>query len=298
MYIRNIKDFFENYLMQSFGILAFGSTFILGTIGLFKQEHDVLKYVFYGILIFIANLMYLKSMRLVREDYEFALKKEKEYSQNLVKYQKLFLRHAIHETNTPLAVIMANIELYELEHGKSETLSNIEVATKNIYGIYDDLSYLTKKDKVSYPKQIIDLALFVKSRLEFFDIVARQSNLIFTFSVEKDTLSMIYINETKLQRIVDNTLTNALKYTHEFKAIDVVLSEDNQTLTLSISSCSSMIHNTKKVFDSYYREDYYNKGLGLGLNLVKKICDDEKISIVLHSDEECTSFNYIFKKVN
>jgi len=257
-----------------------------------------MKYVLYGIVIFIINIIYLKSVRLAREDYELALKKEKEYSHNLVKYQKLFLRHAIHETNTPLAVIMANIELYELEHGKNETLSNIEVATKNIYGIYDDMSYLTKKDKVSYPKQIIDLLLFVQSRLDFFDIVARQSNLIFNFSAQGVLSGMIYINETKLQRIVDNTLTNALKYTHEFQTINVVLSEDNQTLTLSISSCSSMIHDTKKVFDSYYREDYYNKGLGLGLNLVKKICDDEKISIALHSDEECTSFNYIFKKVN
>lgn len=284
--------------MQLFGLLAFVSILVLGVIGFMQQEHDVMKYVPYGIFIFMINLIYLKIIRLSREDYELALKKEKEYSEHLVKVQKQFLRHAVHETNTPLAVIMANIELYELEHGKNETLSNIEVATKNIYGIYDDLSYLTKKDKVSYPKQMIDLSVFVQSRLEFFDIVARQSNLIFTFSVEKDTLSMIYINETKLQRIVDNTLTNALKYTHEFKAIDVVLSEDNQTLTLSISSCSSMIHNTKKVFDSYYREDYYNKGLGLGLNLVKKICDDEKISIIVHSDEECTSFNYIFKKVN
>jgi len=278
--------------------LAFVSTLILGAIDLIRQEHEVMKYVPYGIVIFIINIMYLKSVRLTREDYELALKKEKESSQNLVKYQKLFLRHAIHETNTPLAVIMANIELYELEHGKSETLSNIEVAAKNIYGIYDDMSYLTKKDKVSYPKQMIDLSVFVQSRLEFFDIVAKQSNLIFNFSVQRALSGMLYINETKLQRIVDNTLTNALKYTHEFQTINVVLSEDNQTLTLSISSCSSMIHNTKKVFDSYYREDYYNKGLGLGLNLVKKICDDEKISIIVHSDEECTSFNYIFKKVN
>ncbi|MEA1880728.1 MAG: HAMP domain-containing sensor histidine kinase [Campylobacterota bacterium] len=296
--ISNLQEFFEKYLIQLFGVLAFGFTFTLGVIGLLQQEYELMKYLPYGIVLFIINIIYLKSMRLAREDYELALKKEKVYSQNLLKFQKLFLRHAVHETNTPLAVIMANIELYELEHGKNDTLSNIEAATKNIYGIYDDLSYLTKQDKIIYTKQPINLALFVKSRLDFFDIVAKQSNIVFNFSVEKTILSIININETKLQRIVDNTLTNALKYTKEFRTIDVEIFEKNRSITLSISSCSSMIKDTDKVFEPYYREDSHKEGLGLGLNLVKTICDDEYIEILLNSNEKCTSFNYVFKGVD
>ncbi len=42
------------------------------------------------------------------------LQEQKNYSNNLVKNQRMFLRHAVHETNTPLSVIMSNIELHEM----------------------------------------------------------------------------------------------------------------------------------------------------------------------------------------
>lgn len=286
---------FKHYAMHLFGMTAFISITILALIGLKNQEFDLVKYLPYGVILFLFNLIYLKLMRLSREDYELKLKKEKEYSHALLKSQKLFLRHAVHETNTPLAVIMANIELYELEADKHPMLSNIEAATKSIYGIYDDLSYLTKKDKIHYPKSNIVLIDFIQSRVQFFDIVARQSQV--TLEIHSQcSLASIHINETKLQRIVDNNITNAIKYTKEHESIHILVFEEDSYCIFEISSSSSIIKDTKKVFDAYYREESHQEGLGLGLNLVKKICDQEHIDIKLHSKEDMTSFRYYFKK--
>ena len=281
--------------MHIFGIFAFVFIFIFGIIGFVNLEHDLIKYLPYGILVFLINIIYIKFMRLSRQDYEEELKKEKDYSQRLLQFQKLFLRHAVHETNTPLAVIMANIELYEMEYGKNDTLSNIEAATKNIYGIYDDLSYLTEKDKITYQKQVISLVDFVKSRLEFFNIVAHQSELSFNLH-DNYSLSSIYINESKLQRIVDNNITNAIKYTKELEQIHIIISHTENRVILEIASHSILIKNTDDIFDAYYRENKNIEGLGLGLNLVKSICDNENIDIVLKSTEELTSFKYYFQK--
>jgi len=281
--------------MHIFGIFAFVFIFIFGIIGFVNLEHDLIKYLPYGILVFLINIIYIKFMRLSRQDYEEELKKEKDYSQRLLQFQKLFLRHAVHETNTPLAVIMANIELYEMEYGKNDTLSNIEAATKNIYGIYDDLSYLTEKDKITYQKQVISLVDFVKSRLEFFNIVAHQSELSFNLH-DNYSLSSIYINESKLQRIVDNNITNAIKYTKELEQIHIIISHTENRVILEIASHSILIENTDDIFDAYYRENKNIEGLGLGLNLVKSICDNENIDIVLKSTEELTSFKYYFPK--
>ena len=281
--------------MHIFGIFAFVFIFIFGIIGFVNLEHDLIKYLPYGILVFLINIIYIKFMRLSRQDYEEELKKEKDYSQRLLQFQKLFLRHAVHETNTPLAVIMANIELYKMEYGKNDTLSNIEAATKNIYGIYDDLSYLTEKDKITYQKQVISLVDFVKSRLEFFNIVAHQSELSFNLH-DNYSLSSIYINESKLQRIVDNNITNAIKYTKELEQIHIIISHTENRVILEIASHSILIENTDDIFDAYYRENKNIEGLGLGLNLVKSICDNENIDIVLKSTEELTSFKYYFPK--
>ena len=281
--------------MHLFGMIAFLSTFLLGIIAFINRPNDLMKYLPYGIFIFIINIIYLKIIRLSRKDYEDKLKKEKEYSQHLLASQKLFLRHTVHETNTPLAVIMANIELYELEFGKNTTLSNIDAATKNIYSIYDDLSYLTKKDHITYPKQSIVLLDFIQSRVQFFDIVARQSQVSFEIH-QKCSKAYIEINETQLQRIVDNNITNAIKYTKEHESIHILVFEEEENCIFEIASSSSIIINTHKVFEAYYREDAHKEGLGIGLNLVKKICDKEDIKIELLSSDHITAFRYYFKK--
>ncbi|QOR62014.1 sensor histidine kinase [Sulfurovum sp. ST-21] len=290
-----LKQIFRTYSMHMFGMVAFIFTFSLGLVALFKDTENLAILLPYGILVFVLNLFYLKLMRLSRQDYENKLKKEKEYSQELLKSQKLFLRYAVHETHTPLAIIMANIELFELVSGKHNILSNIEAATKNMYGIYDDLSYLTQKDKIVYPKQELVLADFIKSRIEFFDIVAKQSKLSFEFT-NHCTQTTVKINETKLQRIIDNNITNAIKYTKEFEVIHIKLYENKKHYIFKISTNSATIEDPEQIFNAYYRENHSKDGLGLGLSLVKTICDEENIRIVLHSDNNNTSFEYYFNK--
>jgi len=287
--------FFQKYSMHIFGIIAFASTVTLGMVALIKDTKDLTTYLIYGVIVFVLNLFYLKLIRLSREDYENKLKTEQEYSQALLQSQKKFLRYAVHETNTPLAVIMANIELYELENGVHPVLSNIEAATKNIYGIYDDLSYLTKKDKISFMRQHINLSDFLQSRIAFFNIVAQQSKLTFKFENSCEGCSIL-MNETKLQRIIDNNITNAIKYTKTSKVVYVILNEDAEHYIFTIQSESTIIEEPEQIFNAYYRENSIKDGLGLGLRLVKNICDEENITIELHSNEEQTSFKYYFKK--
>lgn len=285
--------------MHIFGIVAFLSTFSLAVMALVKKtdsnSENLAIFIPYGILLFFLNIFYIKAIRVSREDYEKKEKKEKKYSKKILKAQKRFLRYAVHETNTPLAVIMANIELLELEFGKNTHISNVEAATKNMYGIYDDLSYLAKKDKLIYERQKLILGTFIKSRIEFFNIVARQSNLSFEFQ-DSCTHDTVEINETNLQRIVDNNITNAIKYTKEFETIKIKLYENSDYCVFEISSNSGIIKEPERIFSAYYRESKLKNGLGLGLRLVKSICDEENIKIELKSNEKNTSFKYYFNK--
>ena len=56
-----------------------------------------------------------------------------------------------------------------------------------------------------------------------------------------------------------------------------------------------MIQEPKKIFEEYYREEKSKDGFGLGLNLVKRICKEEDVTIDVRSNIEKTSFEYIFK---
>jgi signal transduction histidine kinase len=222
------------------------------------------------------------------------LEKEKKFSLDLVEAQKDFLKYTVHETNTPLSVILTSIELYVMKHPKDRQLSKIEAAVKNIFNIYDDLSYLVKRDQVEYPKIVLNLEEYINSRIDFFSEVAQHSRITFDYSPDARGLH-IYFNETKLQRIVDNTITNAIKYTLPHEIVHVRLEQVGVNIDFSIGSKSKIIKNTDKVFDEYYREEKERDGFGIGLRLVRAICDEENVIISVISDDNQTVFKYRFK---
>ncbi|HIP19527.1 MAG TPA: HAMP domain-containing histidine kinase [Sulfurimonas sp.] len=228
---------------------------------------------------------------------EKKVERKTEDMEKLLISQKEFLRYAVHETNTPLSVILTSIELYSMKHPKERQLSKIEAAVKNIFTIYDDLSYLVKKDQVSYPKVVINLDEYINTRVDFFDEVAAHSLVSFQYKSSLDT-SHILFNETKLQRIVDNTITNAIKYTQPNEKVDVSLKQEGSYLEFSMGSKSKMIQNVSRIFEAYYREskdDEKSDGFGLGLKLVRSICEEEDVLVHVSSQEEYTLFSYKFK---
>ncbi len=144
------------------------------------------------------------------------------------------------------------------------------------------------------------MSAYLQSRIHFFDEVAQLATLKFKFINSCEMPTTILLNETKLQRIIDNNLTNAIKYTKRNELIEVTLDNDNETISMTFASHSIPIKDTKKIFEAYYRENKENRyrdGFGLGLNLVKSICDEEDIEITLHSNQDKTEFQYKFKRM-
>ncbi len=236
----------------------------------------------------------VKSKTLALEMKNLDLQKAQHFSQSLLDSQKRFLRHAVHETSTPLSVIMTSIELFTMRHGKDRQLSKIDAAAKNIFSIYDDLSYLVKKDQVDYPRSAINLNVYLQGRIDFFDEVAQLARLCFHFE-PCHTPGYIYFNETKLQRIVDNNITNAIKYTLPSETITLKTTLQGAKISFEIFSRSKKIQNTQKIFEPYYREEQTAEGFGLGLNLVHSICKEEGVAIEIDSSDALTRFRYNFK---
>lgn len=280
-------------LNQSLTIVALSeNTHQAQTINTFLPEQKLLDETSYAKTIQSLTNLVQQSNR----DYEEQSKKLEEqstYSKNLLATHRKFLRYTVHEMNTPLSVIMNNIELHEMEFGKSRYLENIEVGLKSIFSLYDDLSYLVKKDHLPSLKRKIDLVDYLRSRIDFFTQVVEKAKSKFVFTCNASN-AYIFFNETKLQRIIDNNLTNAIKYAYENSDILVSLHVSLLECNFSIASHSRKIQDPSKIFEEYYRENDLRYGFGLGLNLVKSICDEEGVKIVLHSDEEQTVFSYYF----
>lgn len=272
-------------VFQDFKLLACYANKMVDTINIQKQELQELNQD-------LENRVNQKTQKLLEINEH--LKQQQKLKEDILASQKEFLRYTVHETNTPLSVILASIELYTIQHPKDRQLQKIEVATKNIFSIYDDLSYLVKKDQIQYQKTILNFSEYLKYRVDFFADVAVMSKVVFEFNLKSQDLH-IYFNETKLQRIVDNTITNAIKYTLADEIIDINLKQVGSNIEFFVASKSKTIQDIDKVFDGFYREEKNGDGFGLGLQMVKNICDEEGVKIEVSSDENKTIFTYLFK---
>jgi two-component sensor histidine kinase len=233
-----------------------------------------------------------KNIENKRKDLEEA----KKLKEKLIYKQEKFIKYAIHETSTPIAVILSYIDLFKMKQGENRYLNRIESGAKMIQNIYNELSFLIQTDRLKFTKENIDLSFFLKERLDFFNLIANENKLFFNTKINNNI--NINFNRTKLSRIIDNNITNAIKYSFPNNEIYIQLTEENHKIIFLISTNSPQINNYEKIFDTYYREDQITNesfnSFGIGLNMVKNICDEENIIINLNSDKFITTFEYIF----
>lgn len=217
----------------------------------------------------------------------------KQYALNVVDQQDKFIKDSIHEINTPLSIIIANIDLFKLKFSTNKYLSKIEAGSKIIHNIYNDLEFIVKKDRIKYPKQNIEFSTFIKDRVEFFNEIAVGNDITFNLVVE-DYIN-IEFNPTLLQRVCDNTLSNAIKYSFVNTTIDVNLYTKEDKVVLDIINTGETIIDLTKLFDRYYRENNSRGGFGIGLNIIKEICDKNKVKMGVQSEDDMTTFRFRFK---
>lgn len=227
----------------------------------------------------------------------YILKKFSKPFQELNRSLDRFLRDSMHEINTPLSIININIDLANKKIGNNRYLERIKAASKTLSTIYDDMDYLIKHEKMKFTNNQINFSNFLQERVDYFSEIAFQKGITIDSNIEDKIY--IYFNTTKLQRIIDNTLSNAIKYSFDESRIVIKLKKDPTSILLSIEDFGIGIKDTKKILNRYYREDNNKGGFGIGLDIVKQIVDESDISMQIDSiPNRRTIFSYRFKTNN
>lgn len=204
-----------------------------------------------------------------------------------------FIQESMHEINTPLSIINVNVDLFDEIHGKNKYFNRIKSATKLLATIYNDMDYLIKKNRVRYEDEVIDLNEYLQERIIYFELIAQLKNI--SLSVECSISVSIKFNTTKLQRIIDNTLSNAIKYSNKNTKVEVFLKQKEDDIELLIIDYGQGIQNPKKILERYYREDSYKSGFGIGMCIVKSIIDESDIDLYIDSElGKGSRFSYVF----
>jgi len=201
-----------------------------------------------------------------------------------------FIKSAMHEIKTPLSVITLNNELRALEQGKDSYSEEIDNALKVLNHSYNTMSFIVNKDKVKNVIELLSLNEVVKERIDFFQSIADANDKKIISDISGDCkIKMTYPD---LIRLIDNNLSNAIKYSPSGSVIKVVIYDN----LLSFNNMGKVIENKDKIFSPYVRENTTVGGYGLGLSIIKDITVKFDIDISLLSDKQNgTTFTYFFK---
>lgn len=210
-------------------------------------------------------------------------------------YLDAFFNDAMHELKTPLGVIQMNLEMLHEKQPQTKELQRSMNATKNLFLVYEDIEYLIKQKSVSYNKEWVDFSYLLSQRLDQFESLTHAKELILNAHIQKEV--QVEINRMHLQRIIDNTISNAIKYSYKKTTIHIKLLQDKSQTLFEVHNLGEVIQDTKRIFNRYYKENSIKGGFGIGLNIVKNICDENNINIHVDSNEENgTTFKYTILK--
>ncbi len=192
-----------------------------------------------------------------------------------------FIKDSMHEINTPLSIINLNADLFANKYGENKYLHRIKSASKTLATIYNDMDYLIKQGRVEHKKESVEMSEFIQKRADYFQEVANLKNIILNTDIEENLT--YFCSKTKLQRIVDNTISNAIKYSHDNTQVDITLKMRDDHIVFEVKDHGVGIENVDKIFSRYYRENEAKGGFGIGLNIVKQIVEEEKIGLKVAS---------------
>ncbi|WP_169763383.1 sensor histidine kinase [Campylobacter mucosalis] len=225
-----------------------------------------------GFILLIAYFIIRLSLRPLYEKIEFLNR---------------FLRDTTHEINTPLSVILMSIEMFEANPKKY--LKNIKTAALTISNLYDDLvEFSLKKDEA---KTLVDLSSLIDERFLYFSDKANQKGLKISSNLHK---VKILTQKFKFRKIVDNLISNAIKYSDENSEILAIL--DENSFMISNSGLGIKKENLAEIFKPYTRFDEQNGGFGIGLSLVKNYSDELGFQVDVKSENGLTTFTLWFNK--
>jgi len=192
-----------------------------------------------------------------------------------------FIQDTTHELNTPISTILTNIEMLETfgKCEKNDELQRIEIASKTLSRIYDDLTYLNLNHEYYRRIETINISEFIKERMLYFTVMAEHKRLDIEVALEENVT--LEIDKNDLTRLVDNLLTNAIKYNKQNGLLKLSLGQES----LSVSDTGVGIQ--KKDLDTivcrFKRANKSEGGFGIGLDIVNQVVESYGFALDIHS---------------
>lgn len=194
--------------------------------------------------------------------------------------------HILHDLRSPLGVIQGFLEMAQqddwfesLPDEAKDIFSVLNRNAKNMYALLDELTELkeAKSSKSAIKKQKVEMSEFIFDVVKSAQTSTRRKDLTFESSIGPGLPATATFDDLKIRRVLDNLITNAVKFSRRGDHVILTMSLTDGRLTFSISDTGLGIreHEIPRLFSEFgktsTRPTEGENSTGLGLAIAKEI---------------------------
>ena len=177
-----------------------------------------------------------------------------------------FISDTAHELNTPITALRMSVSrALSEEPCDKHSLKNISISTKQLFDIYNALSYLSFESEEEELTRL-DICVTLNKSISYYQELAQRKRI--EMSIECESFDF-EINETKLTMLFGNLINNAIKYSPVNSKIEISFKKG--VFRIKDNGIGISKEGLSKIFERFNRETNYSGGFGIGLSIVKKI---------------------------
>ena len=217
------------------------------------------------------------------------LKVAKRHAESANNAKTQFLANMSHEIRTPLnsivgfsRILLNRMERYKLSGEVRQFLQHINLSGQNLSELINNILDLAKieANRMTISEEDVNLKLLVQGIYHINKAAAAEKNLRFSYSCAADVPEMIRTDRTKLNQILMNLASNAVKFTPENKAVVISVDREGDMIRLEVADQGIGIPKEKQatIFEAFEQADGSTTtreygGTGLGLAITAKLSE-------------------------
>ena len=192
-----------------------------------------------------------------------------------------FLINATHDIRSPLTLILGPLKKLKERTTDPESRKDIDVIDKNAQRLLLLVNQILDERKIDKNQMRLHceetkMNDFIGKICHLYEYNANERNIDFTYQCD-DKDCVAWIDHTNFDKVVNNLISNAFKYTFDGGKISVKLAKEDNKIKLSITDTGIGLksENPEKLFERFYQgsniSEYRMQGTGIGLNLSRAI---------------------------
>jgi len=214
------------------------------------------------------------------------IEQQKEELKSLDKFKSRFFANVSHELRTPLTMILGPLEtLLANKTAESDNekylLKLMRENSRKLLRMVNDILDLSKLEsgKLELKECPVNLHQFLMPILTQFGSYAESNGLQFEVDNKIPERTNLLLDADKVETILYNYLSNAMKYTPKGGQVKVSVFEEDEHIRFEVTDSGVGIHENdiNHIFDRYYQSEHTNRspegGTGIGLSLVSQLSE-------------------------